>query len=88
LKDLAPERIAAQVRETVARVLKKNPADIALDTNLFEELGADSLTGVEILAVLDKKLGLDLPEEKLEDVTTFGQLVDLVTEELKSQSRA
>jgi acyl carrier protein len=84
---LSPEEIDQQIRETVAAVLKKKPGEISPTSRLFEELGADSLTAVEILAFLDKKFGLDLPEEKLVGVKTYAQLVNLVKEELKKKTK-
>lgn len=78
MKETNRQKIENEVKQVVTAVLKKKPGVIKPETRLFGELGADSLTGVEILAQLDKKFGLDLPEDKLTNIETFGQLVDLV----------
>ena len=81
-----PPDVKNQIREIVARVLNKPAAEITPDARLFEELDADSLSSVEILAVLDKKFNLDLPEEKLVHIERISQLTDLVLEELRKKT--
>lgn len=86
MKETIRQKIETEVRQVVAAVLKKNPGAIKPENLLFGELGADSLTGVEILAQLDKKFGLDLPENKLTKIGTFSQLVDLVETEIEKSN--
>ena len=50
------------------------------NANLFTDLGVDSLLGVEIFASLDKKYGINIPEEKLRDINTLNDIIALVRE--------
>lgn len=67
-----------EIRELVAKVVKLPADKVTLESNLFEDLNVDSLLGVEIFAALDKKYNIDVPEAKLKNVLTVGDLVKLV----------
>jgi len=69
-----------EIRAIIAKVTKLPPDKIFMNSNLFTDLGVDSLLGVEIFAVLDKKYGLEIPENKLKEVNTVLDIVRLVTQ--------
>ncbi len=69
-----------EIRSIIAKIAKLPEDKIFLNSNLFADLGIDSLSGVEIFATLDKKYHLDIPESKLKDVQTVSDLVNLVSE--------
>jgi len=70
--------IANEVILLISRIVKIPKEKIFLNSNLFADLGVDSLSGVEIFASLDKKYHLDIPENKLKDIQTVSDLVALV----------
>lgn len=74
---MTEDQLAAEVKQIIGSVIKKDPAKFSLESNLFTDLGVDSLLGVEILASLDKKYHLDIPEDSLEDVETVQDMVNL-----------
>ena len=71
-------RMMKEIVELVARVTKIPQNKINLESDLFSDLGVDSMTGIEIFSAIDKKYNLDVPEEKLKSVKTVGDLVQLV----------
>lgn len=75
--------IEKEVKALVARVIKISEDKLSLNANLFTDLGVDSLMGVEIFAALDKKYQIDIPESKLKDIQTLGDIIDLVKEAKK-----
>lgn len=46
----------------------------------FESLGLDSLDLVEVTLVIDEEMGIKIPDEKLGDITTTGDAVDVLVE--------
>jgi acyl carrier protein len=52
--------------------------DVTLETNLKDDLGADSLTAVEMIMVLEDEFDIMIPEEASRDIETVGDLVNLV----------
>ncbi len=67
-----------EIKALVSRVTKIPEEKIDPKANLFYDLGVDSLLGVEILAALDKKYKLDIPEEKLRKIATLDDIISLV----------
>jgi acyl carrier protein len=74
----AGDALSKEIKSLVSKVIKIPEEKIDLGANLFADLGIDSLLGVEIFAALDKKYGLDVPEEKLKDINTLGDIINLV----------
>jgi acyl carrier protein len=66
----------------VAKIIKMEESKIDPDANIFREYGVDSLLGVEILAGLDKKYGIDVPEEKIRQVKTLNEIIALTKEQI------
>ncbi|MDD5383173.1 MAG: acyl carrier protein [Candidatus Margulisbacteria bacterium] len=70
--------LSKEIKTLVSKVIKIPEDKIDPNANLFTDLGVDSLLGVEIFASLDKKYGLDVPENKLKDVTTLNDIINMV----------
>ncbi len=51
--------------------------DVQADAT-FESLGLDSLDLVEVTLVIDEVLGIRIPDEKLGEITTPGDAVDVL----------
>ncbi|MFH1347124.1 MAG: acyl carrier protein [Candidatus Margulisiibacteriota bacterium] len=83
---ISDEQLTKEIKALVSRVIKIPEEKIHPDANLFADLGVDSLLGVEIIASLDKKYGLDVPEEKLKDINTLNDIISLVKEFLPKKN--
>jgi len=65
------EHQRGEIKEMVSDILEISPEDLTL-TNLFkEDYNADSLLAIDILASLEKALGIDIPQSEL------GRMVNL-----------
>ncbi len=49
----------------------------------FKELGADSLTLLEIIMAIEEKLNITLPDEELMNIKTAEDLINLINKNLK-----
>ena len=67
-----------EVLEIVATVIEKEKGDIPLDAHLIQDVGADSMMALEILAALEKKYRIAIPEERLKDMTTVSKIIQMV----------
>lgn len=74
-----------EVKQIVAKVIKMDASKIRPDANIFLEYHVDSLLGVEILAALDKKYGLDLPDEKIRQIKTLNDIIRITQEQLSAK---
>ncbi|MFB3918522.1 acyl carrier protein [Candidatus Velamenicoccus archaeovorus] len=74
---MAPS-IKDEILEIVATVIEKEAGDISLDAHLVQEVGADSMMALEILAALEKKYHIVVPEERLKEMTTVNKIIQMV----------
>ena len=77
------EQLRSEIRNIVAKIIKLPVEKVDPAANLFTELNVDSLLGVEIFAALDKKYGVNIPEEKLRGITTLNDIIELVAKQKK-----
>ena len=72
------ERLTEGTGKTVAeaiRAAKPNLGALEPDMNFDLDLGFDSLGRVELLAEIEAELGVEIPEETLNQILTIGELV-------------
>ena len=64
-----------KVRDMLAEALNISAEKITMDSNVIEDLGADSLDMVELLSRLEDEERITIPEEDLDGLTTVGDIV-------------
>lgn len=64
-----------KVREIIAEQLEISPGEIMLESNLSEDLKADSVDVVGIIMNLEAEFGLEFPFDDLESIKTVGDAV-------------
>lgn len=79
--------IDKEITHLISRIIKIPEDKINPNANIFNELGVDSLLGVEIFADLDKKYGLNLDEDKIKSINTLNDIVVLVKEQLAEKRK-
>ncbi len=72
------KKILQEVMSIVSTVVEKKPKDIPLDAHLVQEVGADSMMALEILAAMEKKYKVIIPEERLKEMTTVNKIIEMV----------
>lgn len=74
-----------ELAETVAFVVEKTPEFVIenSDKNFFSDLGMDSLIALEIVAKLEKNYSIDIPEERILEISTFDGIVKLISDAKK-----
>lgn len=72
------EMIYETVRELLARQLEIDPALIGPNTDILEDLGADSLDIVELVMAIEEEYDIVITDERAQNVRTVEQLVDML----------
>ena len=67
----------AIIRKIVAEVLEVDPETIQPDAQLVEDLGMDSMKALEILAAIEKRFRIKVPEDNLPKLTTLNQVIQV-----------
>ena len=66
------------VRDIIVETLSCDVEDVKLDTNLVEDLEADSLEIVELSMALQENLGVGIEDEDLEKIHTVQDILDYI----------
>ena len=66
------------VRDIIVDTLSCNVEDVKPETNLIEDLEADSLEIVELSMSLQEKLGAGIEDEDLEKIHTVQDILDYI----------
>lgn len=70
--------IIEKVKELLAEQLGMDVKEIHDDSNILEDLGADSLDIIEMLMTLEDEYGVTIPDDQIGQVKTVKQVADLI----------
>ncbi len=68
--------IFEKVQEALASQFEIDPAGITMDTNLVDDLGADSLDVVELIMSLEDSFGIAISDEDAAELYTVRRIVE------------
>ena len=74
IDDLTLEK---ELRDIIARIVEIEPAKITREANFVEDLGMDSMMALEILAAIEKKYKIQVPEDKLSQLKNLKETVKI-----------
>ena len=67
-----------KIIEVLSKQLRIEPSDINEDSNIMEDLGADSLDLVEILMTLESEMGITITDDEALGLKTVGDVVEFL----------
>jgi acyl carrier protein len=68
----------ADLREIVAEVLEMEPEEVVDTADFVEEYEADSLRAIEILARIEKKYKVEIPQNELNEMRSLKAVYEVV----------
>ena len=72
----------SKIFEKIVKILsaqfKAEEEDITMETNIIEDLGADSLDVVELIMAFEDEFAISLPDEDVAKLKTIGNIVDYI----------
>ena len=80
---LSAGHLNREVRLLISDIIEQNPDTIDPEANLVEDLGMDSMMALEILAAMEKKYRIKIPEEELLKITTLKRAIELAVKYVK-----
>jgi len=77
--------LAKDITRILAEVIEMDEAELweKRDKRFVEDLGVDSMLALEILALLEKKYRIEIPEENILDLVSLQSTIDFVDRKLK-----
>lgn len=73
-----------KVRDIIAKQLSVKVEDVKPESNIAEDLGADSLDLVEILMSLEDEFGISIPDEAIPQIKTISDVVEFIDSHKKN----
>jgi acyl carrier protein len=74
--------IEAKVKAIIVDKLGVDEADVTLEANFTNDLGADSLDTVELIMEFEKEFEISIPDEDAENISTVGSAVKYLQEKV------
>ena len=69
-----------KVKKIISDHLGVAEDETTLDSNLVEDLGADSLDTVELIMAVEDEFGIEIPDSEEWKLTTVQQIVEYIEE--------
>lgn len=70
--------IFEQVKESLAKQFEIDPETITMDTNLIDDIGADSLDIVELIMSLEDAYGISISDDDAAELYTVRRIVEYI----------
>jgi len=70
--------VEQRVKKVVAQVLKIDPARIKSESRFVEDLGAESIQSIELIAAFEEEFDIEMDDEQANEVKTVGSAVKFI----------
>ena len=70
-----PEDLTPRILRIIAETQRKDPAQVTIDSS-FEELGIDSMDGVNIVFALENEFDINVPDEEVKSIRSVRDMVE------------
>ena len=71
--------ILEKVKELIADQLDvADKESITEGSSITDDLGADSLDGVDLVMALEDEFGIEIPEDEVENIKTVGDIIKYI----------
>ncbi len=77
--------VEERVKAVTAQVLKIDAAGIKLEDSFTEDLGAESVQSIELVAMFEEEFGIEMDEDAALSVENVGKAIDYIVVVCKEQ---
>ncbi|MCQ2469762.1 MAG: acyl carrier protein [Ruminococcus sp.] len=77
--------IFEKLKDIIAEQLSVEPDEISMDSDIQEDLGADSLDVVDLITTIEDEFDLSIPDEAVEEIKTVGDIVNYVEKNAEAE---
>jgi acyl carrier protein len=75
--------ISTRVNKIIIDKLGVDESEVTPEASFTNDLGADSLDTVELIMEFEKEFNLSIPDEQAENITTVGEAISYLEEQIK-----
>src|SRR5579884_653552 len=69
------DELTQRVLRIIAETQRKDPSQVSADAS-FEELGIDSMDGVNIVFALENEFNINVPDEEVKNIRSVREMID------------
>ena len=80
------DEIANRVREIFLKTLKIESDRLLMETVLKDDLNLDSLDMIEVVYEVEDSFDVQIPEERVGEIRTFGEIIEGLHEALEAKA--
>jgi acyl carrier protein len=81
-----PDQLTERILRVIAATQRISPEKVTIDSS-FQELGIDSMDGINILFALENEFDITIPDEQAKQIRSIREMVEGI-EKLVAQSSA
>ena len=74
-----------KLKDIIVDQLGVEKDDVAMDANIQEDLGADSLDIVDLITTIEDEFELSIPDEAVENIKTVGDIVNYIEKNTEAE---
>ncbi|MCQ2111296.1 MAG: acyl carrier protein [Bacteroidaceae bacterium] len=75
---MADSEIAKRVQNIIVDKLGVEASEVTPEASFANDLGADSLDTVELIMEFEKELGISIPDDQAEKISTVGDAISYI----------
>ena len=79
--------IESKVKAIIVDKLGVDEAEVVATASFTNDLGADSLDTVELIMEFEKEFGINIPDDQAEKITTVGDAISYIENNIFSKRR-
>ena len=70
--------IFEKLKDIIAEQLSVEADEVTMDSNIQDDLGADSLDVVDLITTIEDEFDISIPDEAVEEIKTVGDIVNYI----------
>jgi acyl carrier protein len=82
--ELSKEEIFTRIRKRLAQEFNLEGRQINMQTRLKEDLGADSISAMQVIIILEEEFGFEMPDEDEDKILSVNDAVEYVFKKIKN----
>ena len=65
-----------KIKSIIVEQLDADENDVKMESNIQDDLGADSLDVVDLVMSIEENFDIEIPDEDVENIKTVGDIID------------
>lgn len=79
--------IEERVKKIIMRQLKVREDEVTDKAHFVQDLGAESIDGIELMVAFEVEFDIEIPPEEVERIQTVGEAVKYIANKLRETKR-